>query len=161
LKIVKTQGLAADGSDLTHSDIDVHVGDVSHYKLVVTNTGNVSLRTSTPDPPLGQTGCAGKLQTTLASGTDVPLPDTLAAGASATWYCQHTVAQADADAGDRDNTVCVEGKDRAGGAAAGDPDAAALCDTVTTHVLDPKVKIEKTQSLKTDGTGFVSSDIDV
>jgi len=157
LKIVKTQGLAADGSDLRDSRFDVHLNDVVHYKLLVTNTGNVALDVTTLDPPLGDTGCDGPLQTTLAGGTDSPQPDPLAAGASATYYCDHTIVDADGDA--FTNHACTDGVDSKGTHATpktGD----SLCDDVTVDILKPHLKVDKTQSLDSSGTTYQDGDLD-
>ncbi len=160
LKLVKTQSLKTDGTGFTHNDLDVHVGDKVIYKVLVTNTGDVSLSTTTLDAPAGQAGCDGPLTSSIG-GPAVAQPVQLAAGASVTYFCDHTVTAADATAGFFTNHACTSGVTAGGTTAQGDPNAAALCDQVTVHPKTPTLKLDKTQSLRTDGTGFTDSDIDV
>ena len=80
------------------------VGDVIHYTIVATNTGNVTLTTVTvTDPQVTGLVC------TPANGSS------LAPGAAMTCTATHTVTQADLDAGQYPTTACVD--DGAGGAA--------------------------------------------
>ena len=155
LRLDKTQALAANGS-YVDSNLNVHVGDTVYYKLVVTNTGNVSLPVTTLDPPASQTGCDGPLQTAPTSGSDVAMPDTIAAGASKTYYCSHVV---DGTEGDTfTNHACASGSDSTGQPATpntGD----SLCDEVTVNVLAPAIHVVKSGTPTTahDGDTVVYS----
>ncbi|HEX2912156.1 MAG TPA: hypothetical protein VH186_15205, partial [Chloroflexia bacterium] len=74
------------------------VGDVLHYTLVATNTGNVTLsNVSISDPKLGTLTC------TPAQ------PASLAPGATLSCTGSYTVTQADLNAGKVDNTATVVG----------------------------------------------------
>jgi hypothetical protein len=140
LKLVKTQSRTAGGT-YADTDLDVHAGDGIFYKLVVSNTGNTSLSVTTTDPPSGTTGCDGPLQTAASGGVNVAMPDTIAAGASKTYFCQHVATAADGAA--FTNHACTAGKDPNGTAAppkAGD----SLCDEVTVKIWDPGLTVDKT-----------------
>src|SRR5262249_14595469 len=72
------------------------VGDVLHYTLTATNTGNIALTNVTiVDPTLGTLACAQ--------------PVTLVPGASLTCTGSHTVGQADLDGGEVDNVATATG----------------------------------------------------
>jgi uncharacterized repeat protein (TIGR01451 family) len=89
------------------------LGDVIHYTISVTNTGNVTLHNvDVTDAQVGNLVC------TPAE----PVAD-LAPGASISCTASHTIVQADLDAGSFYNQACVD--DGAGG-------AAGKCDDVTT-----------------------------
>jgi uncharacterized repeat protein (TIGR01451 family) len=85
------------------------VGDIVHYTITVTNTGNVTLSNVTvTDPNATGLDCdsvAPGAQTSVAS---------LAPGASFTCTASHTITQADLDAGHYLNTACAD--DGVGGA---------------------------------------------
>ena len=79
------------------------VGQVIHYTIVATNTGNVTLSNVTvSDPKVSNLVC------TPANGSS------LAPGASLNCTATHTIVQADIDAGKYANTACVD--DGPGGA---------------------------------------------
>jgi len=89
------------------------LGDVIHYTIVVTNTGNVTLHNvDVTDSQVGNLVC------TPAE----PVAD-LAPGAQISCTASHTIVQADLDAGSFYNQACVD--DGQGG-------AAVKCDDVTT-----------------------------
>ena len=88
------------------------VGDVIHYTIVATNSGNTTLQSVTVTDPN-----APNLVCTPANGSS------LAPGASMTCTASHTITQADIDAGSFFNEACVN--DGANG-------AAQVCDDVTT-----------------------------
>jgi uncharacterized repeat protein (TIGR01451 family) len=73
------------------------VGDVVHYTIVVTNTGNVAQTITVTDP-----NATGLTCSPTANG------GSLAVGASTTCTASHTVTQADIDAGHYLNTACVD-----------------------------------------------------
>src|SRR5262249_32297423 len=80
------------------------VGDVIHYQIQATNTGNVTLTNVTvSDPQVTNLSCQ--------PGNPVA---SLAPGASITCSASHTIVQADLDAGHFFNQACVD--DGAGGA---------------------------------------------
>src|SRR5262249_1691036 len=108
-------------SDTTFS----HVGDVLHYNIVATNTGNVTL------PAVTITDQGAVLGTcTPANGSS------LAPGATMTCTATHAVTQADIDAGSYRNTACVD--DGPGG-------AAQACDHVDVPpTQSPHLAIRKT-----------------
>ena len=81
-----------------------HLGDVIHYTVVATNTGNTTLAAVTvTDPNVSNLVC------TPANGSS------LAPGATMNCTASHTIVQADLDAGHFFNQACVD--DGAGGAA--------------------------------------------
>jgi uncharacterized repeat protein (TIGR01451 family) len=88
------------------------VGDVIHYTITATNTGNVTLAAVTvTDSQVSNLSCSP------ANGSS------LASGASMTCSASHAITQADIDAGSFFNQACVD--DGAGG-------ATSKCDQVTT-----------------------------
>ena len=100
------------------------VGDVIHYTITATNTGNTTLAAVTVTDP-NATG----LSCTPANGSS------LAPGASLSCTATHTITQADIDAGSFYNQACVD--DGAGG-------AASQCDDVTTPgTKNPALSIVK------------------
>ena len=72
------------------------VGDVIHYTITATNTGNVAQNLTVTDPNVSNVVC------TPANGSPV------APGASMTCTASHTITQADIDAGSYLNTSCVD-----------------------------------------------------
>src|SRR5206468_2279000 len=88
--------------DATESTYD-SVGDVIHYTITATNTGNTTLASVTVTDPN-----ASGLLCTPANGSS-PLH-----GALPICTASHTITQADIDAGSYLNTACVD--DGAGGA---------------------------------------------
>src|SRR5205814_2171917 len=81
------------------------VGDVIHYTIVATNTGNVTLHNVlVTDPHVSNLSCT----------PGNPVAD-LAPGASISCTASHTIVQADLDAGHFFNKSCVD--DGPGGAA--------------------------------------------
>jgi uncharacterized repeat protein (TIGR01451 family) len=158
LKVDKQVSVNAPAGTYADGPVNAHVGDVLYYQVTVSNTGGTNLSVATTD--FSQSCGNGTLYTTPAATTAVTMPQTINAGANATYYCRHTLVPGDLNAPNSDyiNTACTSG-DYNGFPASGDPNNAALCDTVITHIQDPHLKIDKTQSLKTDGTGFTSSDI--
>ena len=98
--------------DATESGFS-QLGDVIHYTIVATNTGNVTLHSVlVTDSQVGNLVCTPA----------VPVAD-LAPTASISCTASHTIVQADLDAGSFYNQACVD--DGQGG-------AAAKCDDVTT-----------------------------
>src|SRR6187401_2546876 len=80
------------------------VGDVIHYTITATNTGNVTLHNvDVTDPNVADLDCTPA----------VPVAD-LAPNATIDCTASHTIVQADLDAGDFFNQACVN--DGAGGA---------------------------------------------
>jgi hypothetical protein len=97
------------------------VGDVIHYDITATNTGNVSQDLSVADSQVSDLSC------TPASGSS------LAPGASLSCTASHTIIQADIDAGSFNNEACVD--------ATG---ATRACDDVTTPgTQNPHLAIDK------------------
>jgi uncharacterized repeat protein (TIGR01451 family) len=87
------------------------VGDVIHYTITATNTGNVTLHdVVVTDPNAANLDCT----------PDIPV-GSLAPGATIDCTADHTVTQADIDAGHYLNTACVD--DGEGGAAQACDDA--------------------------------------
>ena len=76
------------------------VGEVIHYTLLITNTGNVTLTNVVASDPNAVVTCNGA-------------PYTLAPNATATCSATHTVTAADMTAGSIVNTASVEGYDPA------------------------------------------------
>jgi uncharacterized repeat protein (TIGR01451 family) len=113
----------------TAGETAVHVGDTIHYTIKVKNTGDVDLTVTPAD-----TQCDGFDST----------PFTLAAGDTKTLTCTHAAVAADGPA--KSNQACAEGVDAAGGAKGTVSD----CDTVTTDVIHPKIKIDKTERIAGD-----------
>jgi uncharacterized repeat protein (TIGR01451 family) len=75
------------------------IGDVIHYTLVATNTGNVTLTDVTvSDPLLGTLSCSPVIPAVLAPGDSVSCTGS------------HAVTQADLDAGSFPNTATATGK---------------------------------------------------
>src|SRR5262249_15127411 len=103
------------------------VGDVIHYTIVATNTGQTTLQSVTITDTLAALGTC-----TPANGSS------LAPGASMTCAGAHTIVQADLDAGHYANTGCVG--DGAGGAA----QACASTDTRASKLSITKVATEST-----------------
>ncbi|MEE8525133.1 MAG: hypothetical protein V3T72_14445, partial [Thermoanaerobaculia bacterium] len=76
-------------------------GETISYSLAVTNTGNVTLNAiSVTDPMVSAIDCGGV--------TTLPQIATLAVGATATCTGTYTLAQADVDAGRKDNTAAAD-----------------------------------------------------
>jgi uncharacterized repeat protein (TIGR01451 family) len=102
-----------------------HVGDVIHYAILVTNTGNVTLHNvDVTDSQVANLVC------TPAE----PVAD-LAPGAQISCSASHSIVQADLDAGSFYNQACVD--DGQGG-------AGAKCDDVTTPgSQNPALSIDK------------------
>src|SRR5262249_25598151 len=99
------------------------VGDVVHYTILASNTGQIALSNVTvSDPSVSGLVCSP------ANGSS------LAPGASMTCTATHTITQADLDAGHYMNTACVD--DGAGG-------AVQAC----TSVDVPRVRIDTAQKL--------------
>jgi uncharacterized repeat protein (TIGR01451 family) len=156
-------------SDTSHFDDGPqtgYVGQTAYYKVTVTNTGSQPLDVTTED--VGPT-CGGDLFTTPTPGagdTPVTMPESIAAGASKTYYCSHVITQDDADAGSYTNTACTSGTNTTHFTnpdedvifvAQGDPDEDALCDSATVDVNDPHMEIDKLQSL--DGSSWTDDDL--
>src|SRR5439155_953294 len=98
--------------DATESGFSA-VGDVIHYTIVATNTGNQTLtNVDVTDAQVSDLSCTPA----------TPVAD-LAPGASISCTASHTITQADLDAGSFYNQACVD--DGTGG-------AAEACDDVTT-----------------------------
>jgi len=119
LSIVKADG------DATYDE----VGDVINYTIVATNTGNVTLHNVVvTDPKAVNLVCAPALP--VAS---------LAPGAQISCTAQHTVTQADIDAGSYLNTACVDD-----GNGDGDTGADEACDDENTPgSQNPELSIVK------------------
>jgi uncharacterized repeat protein (TIGR01451 family) len=100
----------------TESGYD-EVGDVIHYTIVATNTGNTTLASVTVTDPN-----ASGLTCTPANGSS------LAPGASLNCTASHTIVQADLDAGHYFNQACVDD---------GPAGAAQACDDVDTPGAPP------------------------
>jgi uncharacterized repeat protein (TIGR01451 family) len=104
------------------------VGDVIHYSVVATNSGNVTLSSVTVTD-----ANASGLSCTPANGSS------LAPGASMNCTASHTITQADLDAGSFYNQACVD--DGSGG-------AASVCDDVTTPgTQNPALSLTKSDDL--------------
>ena len=110
--------------DATESSFS-KLGEVIHYTITVTNTGNVTLHNvDVTDSQVANLVCAPA----------EPVAD-LAPGASISCTASHTIVQADLDAGSFYNQACVD--DGQGG-------AAATCDDVTTPgSQSPALSIDK------------------
>src|SRR6185295_13132346 len=92
------------------------VGQVLHYTIIVTNTGDVTLHdVVVTDPKVTDLECT----------PDLPVP-TLKVGESFTCTATHTIVQADLDAGFFTNEACADDE-------MGQPEmgAAPVCDNVT------------------------------
>jgi uncharacterized repeat protein (TIGR01451 family) len=116
------------------------VGDVIHYTIVATNTGNVTLTNVTVTDPV-----VSGLVCTPANGSS------LAPGASMTCTATHTITQADLDAGHFANTACVD--DGSGGA------AQACADEDVPGEQNPAIGIAKnpdSQTFQSPGTANFS-----
>lgn len=100
-----------------------HVGEVVDYEIVVKNTGNVPLNLEFSDPRCD----AG----TITGGPTGPLPR----GESTTYFCKHTVTEADREAGSFCNTATVTGTSEG-------PPVSAETNTVCTEVPNPKTNTE-------------------
>jgi uncharacterized repeat protein (TIGR01451 family) len=103
------------------------VGDVIHYTIVATNTGQTTLQSVTITDSLAALGTCNP-----------PNGSSLAPGASMTCAASHTIVQADLDAGHYANTACVD--DGPGGAA----QACASADTPASKLSITKVATEST-----------------
>lgn len=156
LRLVKTQSLTAGGT-YVDAALDAPVGQVVYYQIVVTNTGNVPLSTTTLDPPLNQTGCDGPLQTAATGGTTVSMPRTLQPGAAETYYCTHTVVAGDGNS--YTNHACVSGSSTTHGGQATALQGDALCDEVTVNIVKPAIRVVKSGTPATvhDGDAVVYS----
>ncbi|MBQ9890003.1 MAG: DUF11 domain-containing protein [Firmicutes bacterium] len=106
------------------------VGDEITYTVVITNSGNVTIK-----------GIA--LTDTLVTLNEAAFD--LAVGTNKTITYKYTVTQADVDAGKIDNTATATGKDPAGKDVTGTDDA-----TVTTVAADAKLTVEKTAAPEKD-----------
>ena len=134
--IVRSPSLSIDKTaDETSYD---SVGDVIHYHITATNTGNVTLAVVTVTD-----ADATGLSCNPANGSS------LAPGASMTCTASHTITQADINAGSYKNTACVDDGVGAGG-------AASICDDVTTPAdQNPALSIVKLD----DGEKFDVGDV--
>jgi uncharacterized repeat protein (TIGR01451 family) len=99
------------------------VGDVIHYTIVASNTGQIALGSVTVSDP-----------TVTGLACTPPNGSSLAPGASMTCTAAHTIVQADLDAGHYANTACVD--DGAGG-------AAQACNSVDV----PRLRVDTAQKL--------------
>ena len=125
----------------TESGFD-SVGDVIHYTITATNTGNVTLH---------DVVVTDAQVSTLDCTPATPVAD-LAPGASITCTASHTIVQADLDAGSFYNQACTD-DGNGDGATGADP----ICDDVTTPGdQNPALSIEKV-----DNTGSFDSVGDV
>ena len=132
LSIEKAFVNVTDGND---NDVADAAGDVLHYTVTVTNTGNVALTGVTVQDPL--------------TGQDLS-EVTLAVGESKTYNTSYTLTQADLDTqgggdGDIDNTAT----------AYSDQTGPVSASAEATLVYDPKVTIEKT-AVSTEDDGLVN-----
>jgi uncharacterized repeat protein (TIGR01451 family) len=104
------------------------VGDVIHYTIVATNSGNVTLHNVVvTDSEVSNLSC------------DTTMPADLAPGASINCTASHTITQADIDAGSFYNQACVD--DGSGGA------TQKCADVTTPGTLNPHLAITKTDNL--------------
>jgi hypothetical protein len=153
LKLDKEVSVGNPAGTYVDGPAQAHVGDVLYYKIVVSNTGTTNLNVTTTD--FSKSCGSGELYTTPAATTVVTMPQTINAGATATYYCKHTLVANDSGPnGDYVNTACTAGSTSGGSPATGDPTNAALCDTVTVKVFDPHLKLDKKVS-PTAGSGYV------
>src|SRR5438105_12329546 len=76
-----------------------HVGETIDYKIVVKNTGNVPLELNFKDPNCDEG--------TIEGGPGGPLGK----GESTTYFCTHTLTEADREVGIRCNTANATGTD--------------------------------------------------
>ena len=116
-------------------------GDVLHFEVTATNTGNVTLRgVSVTDPAPGDgtfdLDCAG-------------LPATLAPGASGTCAASYTVTQADLDAGRVVNRARASATDPSDGTQSAEDTAASTAQGVRALALSKRVA-EKSYSATGD-----------
>jgi uncharacterized repeat protein (TIGR01451 family) len=109
IKVVKTAAESA-----------VHVGDVIHYTIQVTNTGDDALTVTPSD-----LGCVSFDNSSFS----------LAVGASKTLTCTHQATAGDGNS--YTNTACASGVDAQNQSVSG-------CSTVTTPILHPGIKVVKT-----------------
>ena len=114
------------------------MGDVLLYNIKVTNTGDTPLSIDLDE----RDDC---VNLTPPAGVD-PATDKLAAGASWTYTCEHTVV--DGDNGSYTNEACVIGEDGFGG-----DTGAEVCDTTTTEVIHPAIHVEKSGTPTTTHDG--------
>jgi hypothetical protein len=89
IKVVKLQRDGTSGA-FTSNDITASVGDTIYYEIVVTNTGDTTLKLSLSDPHCDSGTVQGPI---LVSGTLTN--DTLSAGGVAEYTCWHVVTAAD------------------------------------------------------------------
>ncbi len=113
----------------TAAEPAVHVGDLIHYTITVTNTGDADLTVTPSD-----LGCDGFDNTAFA----------LAVGASKTLTCVHAATASDGTS--YTNTACASGTD-ANGTAVSD------CDTVHTPIDHPALTVKKTVDKSTANVG--------
>ncbi|HXG25853.1 MAG TPA: hypothetical protein VNL94_03255, partial [Candidatus Binatia bacterium] len=123
------------------------VGDVIHYTIVVTNTGNVTLHdVVVTDPEISDLDCE----------PDLPVAS-LAPGASFTCTATHTIVQEDLDLGFFDNTACADD-----GNGNGETGAAPVCDDAVVfgeevEVITPLPTLPPTDSNGGGSSGPMSS----
>ena len=132
IQVVKSQTLTTDVNINGLPD----VGDVVTYSYVVTNTGNVTLSNVTLNDDV-----EGTLTLSDGAGDGV---DELAAGDSETASADHTVTQAEFDAGTLVNIATAAGEG---------PQGRPVQDTDTETVVfaeNPAIAVLKTQELTTD-----------
>ena len=109
---------------------EVEVNDEITYTVVVTNSGNVTIKEI-------------ELEDTLVNLNETTFE--LAPAGTKTITYTYTVTQTDVDAGKIDNKVTASGKDPKGEEVSGEASA-----TVTTEEADPKLTVEKTADPASD-----------
>ncbi|WP_230146718.1 gliding motility-associated C-terminal domain-containing protein, partial [Pedobacter sp. Bi126] len=132
----------------TATNVATKVGDVINYKLIVTNTGNVTLKNVTITDAKADPGSI------IPLGIAVLQP-----GAQVTVTARHTLTLADVNSGRFANQATASGTDPKGGTVvvdSDDPSTPAAGDpTVTIITAKPAISLVKSGVLSTDGNNIV------
>jgi gliding motility-associated-like protein/uncharacterized repeat protein (TIGR01451 family) len=141
---------AAPSMSLTKTATNVvsKIGDVINYKLIVTNTGNVTLKNVTITDAKADPGSI------IPLGIAVLQP-----GAQVTVTARHTLTLADVNSGSFTNQASASGTDPKGGTVvvdSDDPSTPAAGDpTVTIITAKPAISLVKSGVLSADGNNIV------
>ncbi len=140
--IVKEQQIAGSGS-FTTAQLTGSVGQTVDYEMIVTNTGNTSLTFSA----FTDTQCDSGTITGGPGGAPV------AAGASTTYTCTHTLTAADQTAGSYPNNATVTGTPPAGSGSPTTNTSNTVVVTIPTTGLHgtPSITLVKTEQIDNAG----------